>query len=123
MLTKSMDYVLTVYEYIADKGDVVNTLELHGKTGISRHYLEQICRKLRVAGFIHSLRGPGGGYTTTENLPSALELCNLMTVGRGSKFVPTSKCAKAMVEFAGELTIGRTTPHMRTENLENVGAH
>src|SRR5688572_10633985 len=32
------------------------------KPGEQIHFLEQVARKLRVAGLVRSVRGPGGGY-------------------------------------------------------------
>lgn len=31
--------------------------------GADLHFAEQVARRLRLAGLIHSVRGPGGGYT------------------------------------------------------------
>lgn len=35
--------------------------------GVSRHFLEQVSRKLRVAGIIKSHRGPKGGYSLIQD--------------------------------------------------------
>jgi len=40
----------------------VTIREISGKQDISVPYLEQILNKLRKAGFIRSIKGPGGGY-------------------------------------------------------------
>lgn len=40
----------------------VTIKEISGKQSISVAYLEQILNKLRNAGFIKSIKGPGGGY-------------------------------------------------------------
>ena len=40
----------------------VSVLEIAGRQDISSAYLEQIVGKLKRAGLLQSLRGPGGGY-------------------------------------------------------------
>ncbi|MCW9042810.1 MAG: Rrf2 family transcriptional regulator [Pseudopelagicola sp.] len=47
----------------AAKGDALVTLaEISGRQSISLPYLEQLFVKLRRAGLVESVRGPGGGY-------------------------------------------------------------
>lgn len=41
---------------------VVALAEIAGRQGISLAYLEQLFSKLRRAGLVASVRGPGGGY-------------------------------------------------------------
>ncbi|WP_294947404.1 Rrf2 family transcriptional regulator [Sulfurivirga sp.] len=45
------------------EGERVTLNEISRRQGISLSYLEQIFAKLRKAGLVSSLRGPGGGYT------------------------------------------------------------
>ncbi len=45
------------------QGERVTLNEISQRQGISLSYLEQIFAKLRRAGLVSSLRGPGGGYT------------------------------------------------------------
>ena len=40
--------------------------EISSRQQIPERYLEQILRSLRRAGFIHSRRGPGGGYSLVK---------------------------------------------------------
>jgi Rrf2 family protein len=40
----------------------VSRREIADRQGISPHYLEQLFAKLRDAGLIEAVRGPGGGY-------------------------------------------------------------
>jgi Rrf2 family transcriptional regulator, cysteine metabolism repressor len=41
--------------------------EISNRQAIPERYLEQILLSLRRAGFIHSRRGPGGGYTLVKH--------------------------------------------------------
>lgn len=47
-------------------GERVTLNEISQRQGISLSYLEQIFAKLRKAGLVSSLRGPGGGYTLSR---------------------------------------------------------
>lgn len=47
---------------IEGKGCTVSLAEISKRQDISLNYLEQLFVKLRRAGFVESLRGPGGGY-------------------------------------------------------------
>ena len=44
---------------------------------ISLSYLEQLFRKLREAGLVHSVRGPGGGYTLARH-PSEITVAEVI---------------------------------------------
>lgn len=44
------------------KTEPVRVFELSERQNISMNYLEQLFRKLRKAGLVRSVRGPGGGY-------------------------------------------------------------
>jgi Rrf2 family iron-sulfur cluster assembly transcriptional regulator len=48
------------------EGERVTLNEISQRQGISLSYLEQIFAKLRKAGLVSSLRGPGGGYTLSR---------------------------------------------------------
>ena len=48
------------------EGERVTLNEISQRQGISLSYLEQIFAKLRRAGLVSSLRGPGGGYTLSR---------------------------------------------------------
>lgn len=49
----------------------VNVSDLSEHTGISVSYLEQLFAKLKRAGLITGVRGPGGGYLPTEQARDA----------------------------------------------------
>ncbi len=50
----------------AGGGAPVALADIAGRQEISIAYLEQLFRKLRVAGLVASVRGPGGGYRLTR---------------------------------------------------------
>lgn len=64
MLTTKTLYSLVAIADIAKNGktEPVRLCDVAKRQKLSVHYLEQLARKLRVAGIIVSVRGPGGGY-------------------------------------------------------------
>lgn len=49
-------------------GDPVTLVRLNEHSGVSISYLEQIFAGLRLAGWVVSTRGPGGGYTVNGDI-------------------------------------------------------
>src|SRR3990172_10308136 len=61
--TKGKYGVRAVFEIARNAGEGPITIkEIAARQGISFSYLEQILNRLRTAGLIESVRGPGGGY-------------------------------------------------------------
>ncbi|GGA11814.1 Rrf2 family transcriptional regulator [Neptunicoccus cionae] len=52
---------------LESKGGLVSLGEIAGRQDISLAYLEQLFVKLRRAGIVESVRGPGGGYRLAES--------------------------------------------------------
>lgn|SRR5208283_3871976 len=48
-------------------GQPVTVKEIALNQDVSIHYLEQILNKLRKAGLVRSIRGPGGGYLLSKS--------------------------------------------------------
>ena len=66
--TKTVEYgILLLRSLNTAKATTLATVT--AKHNISLHFMEQVARKLRVAGIIKSLRGPGGGYVRVSNQP------------------------------------------------------
>ena len=51
---------------LQDKEALVNLTEISKRQDISLPYLEQLFVKLRRAGLVESVRGPGGGYRLAQ---------------------------------------------------------
>lgn len=60
-LTKQQQYGLLLTLYIARAGRC-KVSDAAEQLGLSVDFLEQISRRLRLAGVLSSFRGPGGGY-------------------------------------------------------------
>lgn len=67
-LTTKGRYAVTALLDLAINGDdgPVNLADISARQGISLSYLEQLFAKLRRAGLVCSIRGPGGGYRLAQ---------------------------------------------------------
>ena len=72
-------YAVTAMADIArqDHGLPVSLGEISERQGISLAYLEQLFGKLRRAGLVASMRGPGGGYTLARE-PAEIDVAEIM---------------------------------------------
>ncbi len=64
-ITAQEEYGLRILLQIALNADSegMTIARISEKEGISQHYAAKLCRLLRLAGFINSVRGKEGGYT------------------------------------------------------------
>ncbi|SNS74714.1 Rrf2 family transcriptional regulator [Tropicimonas sediminicola] len=79
---------------LAPAGDLVSLSEISDRQDISLPYLEQLFVKLRRAGLVESVRGPGGGYRlgrpaeqirVSEVLTAVDETVSALHTGAGAK--------------------------------------
>ena len=84
-MPKDVQYALVLLKEVrSGYGDVVSLQSVADKHKISVLFLEQVGRRLRVAGYLVSVRGPGGGYVLKKK-DLALTLKDVYdAVGRGS---------------------------------------
>jgi Rrf2 family iron-sulfur cluster assembly transcriptional regulator len=78
-LTTKGRYAVTAMLDLAlhfDQG-AVTLAEIARRQGISLSYLEQLFAKLRRAGLVDSVRGPGGGYNLAQN-PSKIAVAEII---------------------------------------------
>ncbi len=70
MLTAKSRYAVTAIVDIASYEGLgpVTLAEISGRSSISTNYLEQIFFKLKKAGLVKAVKGPGGGYLMAESL-------------------------------------------------------
>ena len=67
----------------------VSVADIASRQGISSSYLEQLFGKLRRAGLLDSLRGPGGGYRLNRDAASINVSAIIAAVGEG---VDATRC-------------------------------
>jgi Rrf2 family iron-sulfur cluster assembly transcriptional regulator len=77
--TKGRYAVVALADIALQKGDDLVTLaEISGRQSISLPYLEQLFVKLRRAGLVESVRGPGGGYRLAR-VPSEIRIVDVLS--------------------------------------------
>lgn len=67
----------------------VSVAEVAERQAISSSYLEQLFSKLKRAGLLHSVRGPGGGYELGLDVEQVNVSCIIAAVGEG---VDATRC-------------------------------
>jgi Rrf2 family iron-sulfur cluster assembly transcriptional regulator len=63
---------------INSAGAPVSLGDISGRQHISQAFLEQLFGQLRKAGLVHSMRGPGGGYTLAD-IPDDICIADIVT--------------------------------------------
>lgn len=77
--TKGRYAVVALADIALQPADVLVTLsEISRRQDISLPYLEQLFVKLRRAGLVESVRGPGGGYRLAKN-PSEIRVVDILS--------------------------------------------
>ncbi|MBR9843887.1 MAG: Rrf2 family transcriptional regulator [Rhodobacteraceae bacterium] len=77
--TKGRYAVVALADIALQKGDKLVTLaEISARQDISLPYLEQLFVKLRRAGLVESVRGPGGGYRLAR-LASEIRIVDVLS--------------------------------------------
>ncbi len=90
---------------IQPDGGLVSLAEISARQDISLPYLEQLFVKLRRAGLVESVRGPGGGYRLTRS-PAEIRISDVMVAvdetvsamhtGAGAKGAASGSKAQSM---------------------------
>jgi len=90
---------------LAPEGQLVSLGEIAERQNVSLAYLEQLFVKLRRAGLVASVRGPGGGYRlarpadairVSDILEAVDETVNAMDKGAGAKGAVTGSRAQSL---------------------------
>lgn len=70
-VTAMLDLAINADDAPTSLGDIAQ------RQGISLSYLEQLFARLRRAGLVRSVRGPGGGYLLAQ-IPAAINVSNIV---------------------------------------------
>ncbi|PZO91871.1 MAG: hypothetical protein DI620_05010, partial [Haemophilus parainfluenzae] len=82
----------------------VNLASIHERQNVSVHYLEQLFIKLRRAGLVNSIRGPGGGYVLRRD-PATISIAEIVEAAEDNLHV--TRCRGAADQARGDRGPGR----------------
>ncbi|MFD1912191.1 Rrf2 family transcriptional regulator [Halodurantibacterium flavum] len=75
--TKGRYAMVALADLASAKDEILSLAEISRRQDISLPYLEQLFVKLRRAGLVESVRGPGGGYRLARS-PDAIRVSEIM---------------------------------------------
>ena len=104
---------LTDLEFLSDNKTPVALTEIADRQGIDLTYLEQLFRKLRIAGIVKSVRGRNGGYIYAEN-PQKISIKTIMDAVEEN--LDATNCAGTSSCHAGQ----KCNSHKLWDDLNNV---
>lgn len=79
MLTTTVQYGIIIVKALKHSESLMSAGQLAKTHELSPTFTDQIIRKLRNAGIVTSLRGPGGGYRLVRFDVTLLELVELLS--------------------------------------------
>jgi Rrf2 family iron-sulfur cluster assembly transcriptional regulator len=65
-VNKNVEIALKTLEVLKAEESPLKAQEIAEKIGATTSFVEQVARKLRIAGITKSVRGPGGGYVVNR---------------------------------------------------------
>ncbi|NLM28776.1 MAG: Rrf2 family transcriptional regulator [Clostridiaceae bacterium] len=83
-------------------------IEVSENNGIPKKYLEQIFLQLKGAGYVRSIRGPGGGYELAKN-PAEINIAEIIRLIDG----PLASVGSASLYFFEHTPIERNVKLLR----------
>ena len=100
-------------EFLSDDNTPVALTEIAVRQGIDLTYLEQLFRKLRIAGIVKSVRGRNGGYIYAEH-PKKISIKTIMDAVEEN--LDATNCAGTSSCHAGQ----KCNSHKLWDDLNNV---
>lgn len=102
MLTAKVQYAIVLLDEINKKSSeskAVRLKDIADKHSINIDLLEQVARRLRIAGIISSVRGPGGGYLAVLDFSTLLlpQLMRAIDPDKALKLAVHSEEGKALI--------------------------
>ncbi len=114
---------------VAKEGGLVSLAELSKRQDISLPYLEQLFMKLRRAGLVDSVRGPGGGYRlgrpateirVSEILDAVDETVSAMHAGAGASGAVSGTRAQSVTNRLWEGLSAHVYVYLHQTRLSDV---
>ena len=100
-------------EYLSNYENPVTLKDIEARQGIDLTYLEQLFRKLRIAGIVKSVRGRNGGYVYASH-PKNISIKNIMDAVEEN--LDATKCAGTSSCHSGQ----QCNSHKLRDDLNNV---
>ena len=100
-------------EYLSNYENPVTLKDIADRQGIDLTYLEQLFRKLRIAGIVKSVRGRNGGYVYASH-PKNISIKNIMDAVEEN--LDATKCAGTSSCHSGQ----QCNSHNLWDDLNNV---
>jgi Rrf2 family iron-sulfur cluster assembly transcriptional regulator len=100
-------------EYLSNYENPVTLKDIAARQGIDLTYLEQLFRKLRIAGIVKSVRGRNGGYVYASH-PKNISIKNSMDAVEEN--LDATKCAGTSSCHSGQ----QCNSHKLWDDLNNV---
>jgi Rrf2 family iron-sulfur cluster assembly transcriptional regulator len=100
-------------EYLSNYDNPVTLKDIAARQGIDLTYLEQLFRKLRIAGIVKSVRGRNGGYVYASH-PKNISIKNIMDAVEEN--LDATKCAGTSSCHSGQ----QCNSHKLWDDLNNV---
>jgi Rrf2 family transcriptional regulator, iron-sulfur cluster assembly transcription factor len=134
MLTSKARYAVTALLDIAvlsaERGTKpVRLAEISERQGIAQNYLEQIFSKLKSAGLVSSIKGPGGGYVISNGanhtrifdiINAVEEPIDMTNCGSHSTLPCTPDRAKCMTHDLWEGLEGQIKTYLKSVTLQDL---
>ncbi|MBV1863304.1 MAG: Rrf2 family transcriptional regulator [Rhodobacteraceae bacterium] len=128
--TKGRYAMIALVDLALEAGDgLVSLGEISTRQSISLAYLEQLFVRLRRAGIVESVRGPGGGYRLAAD-PSAIRVCEIlqavdesmdaMTKGGGASGASSGSRAQSVSNRFWEGLSAHVYVYLHQARLEDV---
>ncbi len=122
--------MIALVDLAIEAGDgLVSLGEISARQDISLAYLEQLFVRLRRAGIVESVRGPGGGYRLSRD-SSAIRVCEIlqaveegmdaMTKGGGAKGAASGSRAQSVSNRFWEGLSAHLYVYLHQARLEDV---
>lgn len=114
---------------LQDDGTLMNLTEISKRQDISLPYLEQLFVKLRRAGLVDSVRGPGGGYRlakapseirVSDVLEAVDETVNALHKGAGASGATSGSRAQSMTNRLWEGLSAQVYVYLHQARLSDV---
>ena len=100
-------------EHLSNYENPVTLKDIADRQGIDLTYLEQLFRKLRIAGIVKSVRGRNGGYVYASH-PKNISIKNIMDAVEEN--LDATKCAGTSSCHSGQ----QCNSHKLWDDLNNV---